>query len=104
MEDSIGKFSNVAMVAQLTHAHANDFFMSKVCFGCGMFDTTEIQEQGLKSMYETPLVRKLNLVRHFLRKMLYSRVTSIEIGTMAPRKAISALTIKSCISHQRMKT
>ena len=104
MEESVGKLSNTAMTAPLTHAHVNAYFMSKVHFGCGIFDITEGQEQELKSMCEMPSVWKLNLGSNFPRKLLCGRVTATGIGIMAPRTATEALTIKLCMSHQRMKS
>ena len=62
------------MKVPLTYEHVNACFMSKVHFGCGIFDKTEGQEQKFKSACETPLVRKLNLERHFPRKLLHVRV------------------------------
>ena len=92
------------MVAPLTYIHANAYFMSKVCFGCGTFDMTERQEQELKIIHEMTLVLKLNLGNNFPRKISVSRVIEIGINTMVPRTAIAALIIKSYMSHQRMKS
>ena len=104
MQESIEKLSNTTMTSPLIHVHANTYFVSKVCFGCEIFDTSERQEKKLKSTFEMPLVWKLNLGSKFPRKVFHSRVTEMGISMMEPRIAIEVLAKKICTSHQRMKS
>ena len=68
--------------------------MTKVYFGCGIFDLTAEQENELTKIYETPLLQKLKLGQKFPRTALYSRRSALGVGLMKPRTAIAAQSIK----------
>ena len=74
MEESVKNFSRMVITLSLARVHVNACFVSKLCFGCRIFDFADTQITELHRMNEEPLVRKLNLRRTSALKLLCGRV------------------------------
>ena len=86
---------------QLTHLCVNSYFMSKVYFGCGIMSIIDAQDMELRWTRERPLARKSGLGSNLSRKITHGRVTAIGVGIVAPKTAISTLTLKLCVLSQK---
>ena len=78
--------------------------MSKVYFGCGVMELSDTQDKMLRRSYEKPLASKLGLGSDFPRKMLHCKVSSMGVVIVAPKTAISSLSLKLYLSHRRMQS
>ena len=86
------------------HLHENSDFTSKIYFGCGIMEIKDAQDKKLGIMNEKPLARKLGLGSNFTRKIFHGRSSEMGVRIVAPKTAITALSLNLCLSHRRMQS
>ena len=98
LSEVINKIRHLPINMRNTYLYYN---MHQVYFGYGIMKLNQQQEKILQEMHEKTILRKLGLRGKFLREVLYSRKTAIEIGLLKLLTIIAILVIKLCIGHKR---
>ena len=79
---------------------ANIHLMTQVCFESGVIAFNEKQEEILKNITESTLLRKLGLREKFLRRMSHAKKTQLGLEIMQPQTILSVLSLKLCLGHK----
>ena len=79
----------------------NVYMIKSVFFGCGVIELNPREEKELKRIYEEPMLVKLGLSKKFLRIVLYTRKSALEVGLIQPSTIIAILKLKSYIGNKR---
>ena len=74
-----------------------------IFFGYNIVKLNKEQEYVLMKIYETLLLKKLQLEQNFPRKMLFTRQSTLGIGLVKPQTIIAIAAIKQYIDCTRVQ-
>jgi len=101
MTEAIYKLKNTEIVVSTAYLYYNMYLIKKVYFSCRVMSISHQQECVLKQIYESIILRKLELSENFPRAVLYLRKTALGVGLLSPKTIIDALARKLYLRHQR---
>ena len=94
MKESIKKVIDTLIKTYQAHIYFNMCIMKSIFFRTGILKVILKQEEELKSIYEPVILNKLGLSKIFLRKLLYTKKTSIRIELLLLKTVLAILSIK----------
>ena len=77
----------------------NIYMIRTVFFGYGIIDLSVSQDKKIKIIYKLPIVKKLQLGEKFLRAILYSFRSVLEVGLVQPKTYITIASLKNYIEN-----
>ena len=77
MREAIYKLKNTTLAINNASMYYNMYLIKKVYFGTEIMSILEQQENELKKIYESVILKKLGLSEKFPRKILYARKSAL---------------------------
>ena len=102
--NSVKKLIAIEITAYQAYIYFNMYLIRSIFFGYRVVSITDKQEKEPKTIYETPLLNKLQLREKFPRKVLYTRCTVMGVGIIQPKTAIAMAMLRLYFQNIRTKS
>ena len=98
---AMSKLKSTPISVENAYIFVNMYLINQVYFGAGIMSLTRKQEETLKKICETTLLRKLGLSEKFPRKILHTKKSQLGVGILQPSTILTILSLKLYLGHKR---